>query len=159
MPARLVALLLTLGAVDLSAQRAAILRDVPAVHVLPTVVVKPDKVKEDFAPTLVADMLKSALEGSRLKLAEDAPIRAHIALEEFSSGSNVKRFVVGFGAGRSTVAGRLIFADVSGKELASVRLHVRGQMLFNAYQGANNQRQQATNNFEQKLREEIARLK
>ena len=37
---------------------------------------------------------------------EEAPIRAHIVLDEFSSGSTAKRLLVGFGSGRSTVEGK-----------------------------------------------------
>jgi hypothetical protein len=66
--------------------------------------------------------------------------------------------LVGFGAGRSTVEGRMVFTDTKG-ELANVRIRVRGNLLFSGYQGDNTQRRQATNSFEQKLQEEIARLK
>jgi hypothetical protein len=80
-------------------------------------------------------------------------------LDEFSSGSTAKRITVGFGAGRSTVAGRLVFENAAGKELASIPIKVHGQLMWNAYQGSNTQRSQATNSFDQRLFEEISRLK
>ena len=78
-------------------------------QVLPTLVVNPDKVKEDFAPNLVQDSLRNALRDSNFETVDDAPVKAHILLEEFSSGSAAKRFLVGLGTGRSTIAGRLVF--------------------------------------------------
>jgi hypothetical protein len=146
------------AASSLIGQRAAILRDVTVVQVNPTVVNDPSKVKEEFAANLVEASLRNALLNSNFEVGE-SPIRAHIVLEEFSSGSLAKRFIVGFGAGRSTVAGRLIFQDQDGSELANVPIRVRGSLLFSAYQGGNTQRRQATSSFDQKLIEEIARLK
>jgi hypothetical protein len=141
-----------------SAQRATILRDVKTVQVNATVVPNPEKIKEDFAPNVVADSLRNALKMSNFEVG-DAPMRAHIVLEEFTSGSTAKRVLVGFGAGRSTVAGRLVFSDAQGKELYSVPVKVRGNLLFSGYQGGNTQRRQATAAFDQKLIEEIARIK
>jgi Domain of unknown function (DUF4410) len=141
-----------------AAQRARVLRDVTTIQVMPTVVANPEKVKEDFAPTLIEDSLRNALKSANFQVA-DAPVRAHIVLDEFSSGSTTKRVLVGFGAGRSTVDGRLIFQDAEGKELASVNIRVRGNLLWGGYQGGNTQRRQATNAFDQRLLEEIARLK
>lgn len=141
------------------AQRNTPLRGIKAVQVAPTVVGNPEKVKEDFAVNLVEDSLRNALRISNLDVVEHAPIKAHIVLDEFSSGSTAKRMLVGFGAGRSTVDGRLVLRDGDGKDLANVRIHVRGKMLFSAYQGSNTQRRQATSDFDQKLVEEIARLK
>ena len=141
-----------------SAQRARILRDVKTIQVNPTAVTDPDKVKEDFAPTLVEDSLRNALRSANFEIGE-APVRAHIVLDEFSSGNTAKRMLVGFGAGRSTVDGRLVFQDASGAELASVKIRVRGNLLWSGYQGGNTQRRQATNAFDQRLMEEIARLK
>jgi hypothetical protein len=141
-----------------TAQRTQILRDVKTVQVNPTVVSDPTKVKEDFAPSLIEDSLRNALKSSNFEVAA-APIRAHIVLDEFTSGSTTKRVLVGFGAGRSTVDGRLVFQDKDGKELANVRVRVRGNLLWSGYQGDNTQRRQATNAFDQRLMEEIARLK
>jgi hypothetical protein len=141
------------------AQRAAVLRDVKAIKVIATVVADPKKVKEDFAPNLVQDSLRNALKASNFEISDDAGITAHIVLEEFTSGSTAKRMLVGFGSGRSTVEGRLIFQDAAGKELANTQIRVRGNLLFSGYQGDNTQRRQATSAFDQKLIEEIARLK
>lgn len=140
------------------AQRARVLRDVKIIQVEPTVVVNPEKVKEDFAPTLIEDSLRNALRNANFEVGE-APVRAHIELLEFSSGSTAKRVLVGFGAGRSTVEGRLVFRDAEGKELASTKIRVRGNLAWSGYQGGNTQRRQATNAFDQRLMEEIARLK
>jgi hypothetical protein len=152
------AVICSLAAATLSAQRAAILRDVKTIQVTSTVVPPNAKVKEDFAPNLVQDMLRNALRDSNFDVAE-APVTAHLILEEFSSGNTAKRMLVGFGSGRSTVAGRLVFEDADHKELANIRIRVRGNLLFNGYQGGNTQRRQASSAFEQKLIEEIARLK
>ena len=152
-------MVLALCVAALNAQRVAILRDVKAVHVTPTVVANPEKVKEDFAPNLVADMLRNALKSSNFEVAESAPVTAHLVLEEFSSGNTAKRVLIGFGAGRSSVSGRLIFKDADQKELANIPIKVRGNLMFSGYQGDNTQRRQASNAFEQRLMEEIARLK
>lgn len=142
-----------------SVQRGAILRGVKAVKVQPTVISNPDKVNEDFAANLVEQALRNALQDSNFEVAEEAQIRAHIVLDEFSSGSTARRLLVGFGSGRSTVDGRLVFQDSDGRELGNVRIRVRGNLLFGAYQGGTTQRRQAVGSFDHKLREEIARLK
>jgi len=156
---RLLILVLLLASAPIGlAQRVAILRDVKTIQVEPTVVPNPEKVREDFAPNLVADALRNALRSTNFEIG-DSPVRAHIVLEEFNSGNLAKRFAIGFGAGRSTVAGRLIFQDGEGKELANIRIRVRGNFLFGGYQGGDTQRRQAANSFDQKLIEEISRLK
>jgi hypothetical protein len=144
----------------------------PAVHVTPgalrglkqisvgeTLVSNPEKVAESYAPTLLSDSLRNAFRNSDFEVVDNAPTTAHIVLDEFSSGSAAKRFVVGLGAGRSTVDGRLVVQSGDGKELANIRIRVRGNLAFSSYQGGNTQRRQATNSFEQRLQEEIARLK
>ena len=141
-----------------AAQTPPILRDVKTVQVDPTVIADATKVKEEFAAKLVEDSLRNALKDANFELG-DAPIRAHIVLDEFSSGSTAKRMLVGMGAGRSTVDGRLVFQDAEGKELANVRIRVRGSLMWSSYQGGNTQRRQATNSFDQRLMEEIARRK
>ena len=70
-------------------------------------------------------MLRNALKNSGFEIGE-LPVSAHILLEEFTAGSKAKRIMVGFGLGRSTVAGRLVFLDAEKKELANVPLKVRG---------------------------------
>jgi len=141
------------------AQRATILRDVRAIQIDPTVIANPDKVKEDFAANLLQDSLRNAFRSANFDTPESAAIKAHIVLNEFTSGSTAKRFLVGFGAGRSTVDGRMVIQDAEGKELASVPIRVRGNLAWSSYQGGNTQRAQATNSFDRRLMEEIARLK
>jgi hypothetical protein len=116
-------------------------------------------VKEEYGPNLVEDSLRNALRLSNFDVVDEAPIKAHIVLDEFSSGSAAKRIMVGFGAGRSTVAGRLVFQDATGLEIANAAVKARGNLAWSAYQGGSTQRRQATNAFDQRLLEEIARLK
>jgi Domain of unknown function (DUF4410) len=141
-----------------STSKVHILRDVKVVQVTTTVVANPDKVKEESAPAAVQEMLQRALRTSNFEVG-DAPISAHIVLEEFSSGSTAKRMLVGFGSGRSTVAGRLVFCDAEGKELANVKIKSRGELMFSSYQGDGTQRKQAVSSFERTLAQEIAKLK
>jgi hypothetical protein len=158
-PALFVALALaTCFATEGVAQRARVLRDVKTIQVDDTVIANPNKVKEDFAANLVQDSLRNALRSANFEVGA-ARVRAHIVLDEFSSGNTAKRMLVGFGAGRSTVDGRLVFRDATGTEMASVKIRVRGNLLWSGYQGGNTQRRQATNAFDQRLMEEIARLK
>ena len=151
-----VCLLLVVGFVQ--AQTPKPLAGVKTVQVDPTVVPKAEKVKEEHAPNQVADSLRNALKDANFEIG-DAPIRAHIVLDEFTSGSTAKRFMVGFGAGRSTVDCRLVIQDSEGKELVNRRIRVRGNLIFSPYQGNNTQRRQAVSSFEQRLLEEIERLK
>ena len=141
------------------AQRTPILRDVRAVQVNPTLLPNPDKVKADFAPVLLENALRNALRNADIDTPKEASIRAHIVLDEFTSGNTAKRFVVGFGAGRSTVDARLVFQGEDGKELSNARIRVRGNLAWGAYQGADRQRSQAVNSFDERLTEEIARLR
>lgn len=134
------------------------LANVKVIQVEPTVVSKPEKIKEEHAPNLVADSLRNALKLANFEIGE-APVRAHIVLDEFTSGSMAKRFVIGFGAGRSTVDCRLVLQGASGKELVNRRIRVRGQVLFSPYQGDQTQRRQAVSSFEQRLLEIIETLK
>jgi len=134
------------------------LAGVKTVQVDQTVVPKADRVKEEHAANQVADSLRNSLKEANFEIWESA-IRAHIVLDEFTSGSMTKRFMVGFGAGRSTVDCRLVIEDAAGKELASRRIRVRGNLLFSPYQGGNTQRRQAVSSFEQRLLEEIEKLK
>jgi hypothetical protein len=143
----------------LGAQTLPVLRGVKAVQVEPTVIANAAKVKEEFAANLMQDSLRNALRSANFETPEAAPVRAHIVLDEFSSGSTAKRLVVGMGAGRSTVDGRLVIQDGAGKELANVKIRVRGNLAWSGYQGGNTQRSQATNSFDKRLMEEIARLK
>ena len=144
----------------LSAQHSQVLKGVKQITVEDTIVGNKEKVKEDFAPNLVADSLRNALKDANFEIVQSgAPVKCHIVLDEFSSGSAAKRFVVGFGAGRSTVDGRLVLRDQDGRQLANIPIRVRGNLAWSSYEGGNTQRRQATNSFEQRLSEEIARMK
>lgn len=143
---------------QVSGQGTPVLKDVKVVQVEPTVVPNPDKVKQEGAPTAAQDMLRNALKQSGFEIGE-SPISAHIVLEEFSSGSTAKRMLVGFGSGRSTVAGRLVFVDAEQKELANIPIKTRGDYWLSSYQSGGTQQKQASSSFERKLIEEIARLK
>ena len=70
-----------------------------------------------------------------------------------------KRFVVGFGAGRSVVTCRLVLQDADGKELSNIKIHVRGNLAFSPCQGGNTQRRQAVSSLDQRLLEEIEKMK
>jgi hypothetical protein len=149
---------------NLSAQNSAhptagLLKGVKAVQVDPTIVSNPDKVKEPSAPNLVQDSLRNALRNANIDVAETAPIRAHIVLDEFTSGSTAKRVLIGLGAGRSSVTCRLVLQDAEGKEVANTKIHVRGNLAWSPYEGNNLQRKQAVNAYEQKLIEEIELMK
>jgi hypothetical protein len=143
---------------NVRAQNPGPLHDVKTIQVDPTIVSNPDKVKESSAPHLVEDSLKNALRTANIEVG-DAPIHAHIVLDEFTSGSTAKRFLVGFGAGRSTVTCHLVMRGPDGKEFANSKIHVRGNLAWSPYQGNNTQRRQAVSSFEQRILEEIERLK
>jgi len=142
-----------------AAEKTTPLKGVTNVQVDPTVIAKPENVKEEHAANLVQDSLRNAFKSANFNIVDSAPIRAHIVLEEFTSGSGAKRFMVGFGAGRSTVDGRLVVQDADGKELANVKIRVRGNLAFSPYQGNNTQRRQAVSSFDQRLLEEIEKMK
>jgi len=134
------------------------LAGVKTVQVDETQVSDSSKVKEEHAPNQVMDSLKRALRDADFEVGE-SPIRAHIVLDEFTSGSMAMRFIVGLGAGRSTVDCHLVLQDAEGKELFKKRIRVRGNLIWSSYQGGNTQRRQAVNSFEQRLLEEIEGLK
>lgn len=153
----IISLLLVAGAIA-TEKTNKVLAGVKTVQVDETVVPNPSKVKEDHAPNQVMDSLKRALRDADFEVGE-SPIRAHIVLDEFTSGSMTKRFMVGFGAGCSTVDCRLVLQDADGKELFNKKIRVRGNLIWSPYQGGNTQRRQAVNSFEQRLLEEIEGLK
>jgi len=152
-------LCLVLTASIAGAQTTAPFSSVKAVQVDPTIVPNPESVKESSAPNLVRDSLRNALRYANIEIAETAPVRAHIVLDEFTSGSTAKRVLVGMGAGRSSVTCHLVVQDADGKELANTKIHVRGNLAWSPYQGNNTQRKQAVSSFEQKLIEEIEKMK
>ncbi len=138
---------------------AGVLENGRKIQVDPTVIEQPDKVKDPMAANLVRYNLRAAVRDELLEEG-NSPIRAHIVLDEFSSESGAKR-LMDLGTGRSirTVDGRLVIQDASGKELASVKIHVRGSVAFGPSEGNNTQGRQAASDFEQRLLEEITRLK
>lgn len=146
--------MLTAGA----AHAQAPLAGVKIVQVDPTVVGNQKKVKEAQGPNQVADSLRIALRNANFEVG-DAPVRAHIVLDEFTSGNQAERTLIGLGAGRSTIDCRLVIQDAQGKELANSKIRVHGNLVFSPYQGGNTQRRQAMNAFEQRLLEEIEKLK
>ncbi len=148
-----------LKAQDVSTAGTAILGGVKAVQVDPTVVPYPDKVKETFAPNLLQDSLRNAFRSAGFEIADSSTVRAHIVLDEFTSGSTAKRALIGFGAGRSTVRCHLVLQDASGKELSNTKIRVRGSLVFSPYQGNNTQRRQAVSSLDQRLLEEIEKMK
>ncbi len=148
-----------LKAQDVPAPGSAILRDVKTVQVDPTVVSDANKVKEEFAANRVQSSLRSAFRSAGIEVADSAPLRAHIVLDEFSSGSTAKRFMVSFGAGRSTIACHLLLQDADGKELSNTKIRVRGGLALSSVQGNNSQRREAVASLEQKLLETIEKLK
>jgi hypothetical protein len=135
-----------------------LLATVATVQVDAAVVSNPEKVKEEHAANLVTDGLRNALRAANLEVGE-SPMHAHIELDEFTSGSTATRFLVGFGAGRSTVDCKLVITDAEGKQLYSKKIRVRGNLALSPYQGNNTQRRQAVSSFEQRLMEEIELLK
>lgn len=155
--ARTVALIaLLLGALP---AKAGALTGVKMIQVDATEISDANKVKVDWAANWAHDQLVAAIQQAGFQ-AGDAPIHAKIILDEFTSGSMAKRFVVGLGAGRSSITARVIFEDKSGgKKLSETRIHVRGGLIFSPYEGGNTQTRQAETSFEQKLFEEIESLK
>jgi len=137
---------------------AGALTGVKTVQVEPTVVPDADKVKETWAANWAHDKLVAALQQTGFQVG-DAPIHAKVVLDEFTSGNLAKRFMIGFGSGRSSITANIIFEDGSGKQLSATRIHVRGALIFSSYEDANTQTKQAENSFEQKLVEEIQKLK
>jgi hypothetical protein len=136
-----------------------VLENVRKIQVDPTVIEQPEKVKDTVAANLVRYSLRAAVRDALLEEGP-SPIRAHIVLDGFSSESRTKR-LIGFGTGRSTstVDGRLVIQDASGKELASVIIHVHGSVASSPSDGNNTQGRQPTSDFQKRLLEEIERLK
>jgi len=135
------------------------LRGVKTIQVDPTIVPNPDTVKDSAAPNLVLDSLKNAIRAANIEIGESASVRAHIVLDEFTGGSTAKRVLIGMGAGRSAVTCHLVVQDAAGNELSNTKIHVRGNLAFSPYEGNDTQQRQAVNSFEQKLRDELERMK
>jgi len=138
-----------------------VLENVTKIQVDPTVVGQPDKVKDPTAANLVRFDLRAAIRDAHFEEGA-SPIRAHIVLDEFSSESKAKR-LIGLSGGRTAsntiMDGRLVIQDASGKELASVKVHVVGSVAFSPPDQGSSTQGQATSDFERRLLEEIDKLK
>lgn len=157
----LVTLLLTFA---VNAQQSTVaagsaLHEVNAVQVQPTVIANPDRIKEPAAASLVQDSLQDAFRHENIQIGDNSQVHAHVVLDEFTSGSVAKRMTVGFGTGRSSIACHLVLQDASGKELANVPIHVRGNKAFNGYEGNGTQRRQALSSLDHEFEKEIEKLK
>jgi hypothetical protein len=137
-----------------------ILENVKTIQVEPTIVEQPEKVKDASAANLVRYNLRAAVRDANFQEG-DSPIKAHIVLDEFSREGKVKRLTVDLGSGGSTttVDGRLVIQDASGKELANVRIHLHGSVAFRSTQPNGAQGRLGTSDLEQLLIQEIERLK
>jgi hypothetical protein len=142
-----------------TAQETRPLRGIKTLYVEDTVIGNPKKVGEDFAPNLVKDSLRNALRLSNFEIAENvekSDVRAHLVLDEFSSGNMAKRAVGGlFGAGRGTVDGRLVIQSADGRELANRRVRARGVywVLLARQPNGGKQRQASSRPSSRKLRD------
>jgi hypothetical protein len=152
-------LLLTAASAVAFCSPGGVLEKVKTIRVDPTVVEQPDKVKDPSAADLVRYNLRAAVMDAHFAEG-DSPIRAHIVLDDFSSEGRAKR-LMGLGTGHSisTMDGSLVIQDAGGKELAKVGIHVHGSIAFSAGDGNNKQSRQATSDLEQRLIEEIERLR
>jgi hypothetical protein len=137
----------------------AVLEKVKKIQIDPTVIEQSEKVKDPVAAELVRYDLRAAVRDARFEEG-DAPIRAHIVLDEFSPQVRAKR-LMDLGTGRTirTVDGSLVIQDATGKELANVKLHLQGSVAFGPDQGHSTQGRRPASDFEQRLLEEIERLK
>jgi len=136
-----------------------VLENVTKIQVDPTIIERPEKVKDGVAANLVRYNLRAAVSDAHIEEGQ-SPIKAHFVLDGFSSESNAKRIMgIGSGPGSSTVDGRLVIEDASGKELASIKMHVHGSVAFSQGGGDPTQTHKATSDFEQRLLQEIERLK
>jgi hypothetical protein len=135
------------------------LKDVKEIQVMSTVVNNPEKVKNPDAASLVEKGLRRAVLANELHVVESAPVKIRISLDEFTGGSFATRFVVGFGAGRSTVDCRIQLLDQNEKEITSARVRARGSLAWGAYQGNTAQTKDAVNKFDQTLTDQIEKWK
>jgi hypothetical protein len=135
------------------------LKNVKVIQVLSTVISNPKKVKDPDAAAIIEKTLRRAILANEFQVADSAPVKVRISLGEFTGGSQATRFIIGYGAGRSTVDCRIQILDQDEKEIASVPVHVRGDLAWGAYQGNMTQTKQAVNKFELTLIDEIEKWK
>ncbi|HET9401571.1 MAG TPA: hypothetical protein VFO34_11540 [Candidatus Acidoferrales bacterium] len=134
------------------------LESVKTIRLEPTVISNPDKVKVDGASALVQDNLRDALRSANFEIG-DSRVRAHIELNEFTAGSTAERVLFGtYGLGRSYLDSRLVISD-GDKQLANVRIHVRGNFSMSGFEGGKTQSRQAENRFQKRLLQELNKLK
>jgi hypothetical protein len=138
---------------------ASILERAAKIQVDPTVVEHPEKVDDRMAANLVRYDLRAAVRDAHIEEGASA-VRAHFVLDAFSSESRVRR-AIDMGSGRSvcTVDGKLVFEDATGKELASVKIHVRGSVVAVQGEGNTLPGHEAASDLEQRLLKEIEGLK
>jgi hypothetical protein len=129
------------------------------IRVDPTVVVQTGNVDYAMAGKLIRYDLRAAIKDAHLEEA-DSPIHAFFVLDEFSSESPARK-LIGMGSGKNicTVDGKLVFQDAGGKELASVKIHVRGSVAFSPGEGSDTSGRHTTSDLEQRLSQEIEKLK
>jgi hypothetical protein len=136
-----------------------ILEKVTKIQVDPTVISHPENVEGTITGDLVRYNLRAAVKDAHFEEG-DSPIRAHFVLDKFFSDGGVKKLTsLGTGHSTKTVDGKLVIQDSSGKELASVPIHVHGSVAFGQAQGEDAQGHHATSDFEQRLLKEIEMLK
>jgi hypothetical protein len=136
-----------------------VLTRVKEIRVDPTVVEQPDKVKESVAPNLVRYNLRAAVRDSHL-LEGDSPVRAHMVLDGFSSEGPAKHVLdLDTGKNTCTVDGKLVIEDDTGKELASVPIHVHGSVDFGLPPAGDSESHQVTSDLEKRLLAAIGSLK
>jgi hypothetical protein len=138
---------------------AGVLEKASKIQVDPTVVEHAEKVDDNLAANLVRYNLRAAIRDAHLEEGA-SPIRVHMVLDEFSSESPARR-VIGAGTGRNvcTVNGTLVFEDAAGRELATVKIHVRGSVVSAQGDGGNADGRQVTSDLERRFLEEIEKLK
>ena len=130
------------------------MRDIKVIRVDATIVALADHSQkvDETAPNLIQDNVRSAVRNAGFEVS-DSPVSVHFVLEDFSSGSIARRWVVGFGAGRSSITGHLILQGPDGKELANGRLHVNGAL--DPYQKDGTQRREAFSRLQQAVLEQL----
>ena len=136
-----------------------VLENATRIQVDPTVVEHPENVDDKVAANLIRYDLRAAVRDAHFEEG-NSPVRVHMVLDAFSSESPARK-VIAMGSGRSvcTVDGKLVFEDATGKELASVKIHVRGSVVAAQGDAASAQSRQAESDLERRFVQEIETLK
>lgn len=136
-----------------------LLENTRKIRIDPTVVGQTGNVDYAMAGKLIRYDLRAAAKDAHLEEG-DSPIRAFFVLDEFSSESPARK-LIGMGSGKNTctVDGKLVFQDAGGKELASVKIHVRGSVAFSPGEGSDTSGRHTTSDLERRLSQEIEKLK